>query len=183
MMTREIAVVLAAATLLLVPGCGDDQPSDGSGAANADTSVSIDSDVTSGSGSVEEVEETTAPPIEKDAGDPASALQELFQAYYDGDGDLACGRQTERYTKEAIEEAIKDEYVENGATCADLVAAASALYQAFGIDIAGSTYEVVTDDGDSATVAFSTPGEESSESYVLVNTDGQWLLDEEIQTD
>lgn len=172
-MKRTALGASLAAVLLLLAGCGDDKPEDGSGAADADTKVSIDSDASP----------KTDPAPESSAifseGDPVDTLKKVFEAYLADDADTACGLQTERYTKAAISDAIKEDYVENGASCADLVSAASALYKAFDFDPTTGTYEEIKNDGESATVTYKS-GDDDPETYLLVNTDEGWLLDDEL---
>lgn len=172
MKRTPIALAATAAALTLLAGCGDDKPSDGSGAADADTSVEISDDTSS------EPSSTPAGDPEP-SGEPVAALRELLNAYLENDADTACGLQTERYTKEAIADAIKDDYLENGASCADLVNAAGALYKAFGVDPNDAQYEEISNDGQMAKVAYTEKGGDSTSTYVLVNTDGDWLLDDE----
>ena len=174
MRTRTALPTTLAITALLLAGCGDDKPKDGSGAADADTSVKLDETPSEDS----ETPTSDEPMVEPASGEPADVLKTLLQAYYDNDADTACSLQTERYTKEAIADGIKEEYVENGATCADLVAAASALYKAFGVDPSEGTYKGISNDGKTAKVRFTS--DDSPQTYVLVNTDGDWLLDKEL---
>lgn len=176
MKTRlSVPIALAASAFLLV-ACSEDKPSDGSGSANANTSVEIEETPTR----ADETPSTESTIIES-ASEPTAVLKKVLDAYYDNDADTACELQTERYTKEAIASGIEEGYVDNGATCAEFVAVASQFAKAFGLDGSGAKYVELSNDGKSAKVRYT--AENSDQVYVLVNTDGEWLLDEEVASE
>ena len=177
-MTRSSLVCLAAIAVVgtALTSCGDDSkaPDDGSNAASADTSVTADpSDEVLGS-------EAPTPPGDPDSS-PTDSAKRLLAAYGANDADTACGLQTERYTKDEITSAIAEGQLKSGADCRAMVALSSGYYQAFGLDTANAEYELLDTKGDTARVSVTYGGGFGTSTFVMVERDGDWLLDEEIE--
>lgn len=173
-MNRTATAGLLLGLAITTVGCsGDDGPES---AADAGTTV----DATPTAETSDPAPSDDAAPAEGDA-DPEQAAREVLQAYYDNDAESACSLQTEQYTQGQLREAIEAGQLEQGATCAAMVAYASSFYQGFGMDPSAAEYEVVSESNDEAQVEVVYPemGEETSTLVFVLDGDA-WLLDDEL---
>ena len=172
-MKRTATAAFLMGLAITTAGCsGDDGPES---AADADTTV----DATPAAETSDPAPSDEAVPAE--GGDPEQAAREVLQAYYDNDAETACSLQTEQYTQGQLREAIEAGQLEQGATCAAMVAYASSFYQGFGMDPAAARYEVLSEGDDEAQVEVVYPemGDETS-TLVFVLDGDTWLLDDEL---
>lgn len=116
-------------------------------------------------------------PAEAEAG-PVATVREFSAALVTGDGDTACGK----LTTSAADQAVRDA---GEKTCEDAVKsfaksfAENAPVEDLSQHVADSTYKVVEESEDSATVnAIPPPNSAGSEqTFNLVKEDGTWLID------
>lgn len=172
-MKRTATAVLLLSLALATSACSGDEPES---AADADTTV--DATPTAATSATAPGDE--APADDEAASDPEQAAREVLQAYYENDAEVACSRQTEQYTQGQLREAIEAGQLEQGATCAAMVAYASSFYQGFGMDPSAARYEVVSEGDAEAQVQVVYPemGDETS-TLVFVLDGDTWLLDDE----
>lgn len=176
MMRRALTIGLVGVVAALA-GCESPQgvSTDASGAASADASASAaDEEISSPPTS-------TAPTARAAPASPVGTARAILTAYAESDGATACSMQTARYTDYAIGESITYSQLRSGATCRDMVALASGLYESYGIDPAAAEYDLVDESSNEARVLVDYGGELGAVTLVLVRSDRTWLLDQEIE--
>lgn len=168
---KRTATALLLSIALTTSACSGDEPE-----SAADVGTTVDATPTSAAAPGDE-----ASGDDEAASDPEQAAQEVLQAYYDNDAEVACSQQTEQYTQGQLREAIEAGQLEQGATCGAMVAYASSFYQGFGMEPSAARYEVVSESDDEALVEVVYPEMGDDTSTLVFVLDGDtWLLDDEL---
>lgn len=118
-----------------------------------------------------------APPLTSGDLDRAdAALRSWIAAYVRGDAEASCARQSERFTRAALQEAQAAGLIGLDDDCADAVRESAEVLTAFAgeFEVAGTR---VLDRAEDRVVLEVEYADGSGTAYALVREDGRWLVD------
>ena len=176
---RASLPAVALALFLALSGCGGDDEGKGPAIDIPSSLTPTDDPESSGSGSPSETAEPTPELSKADAKAARRAFDTWFGGFGSGNGDRACPLQTKKFTQSQIERLAKEDRIERGASCGDLVEIVGILFEALRLEPADAEVTRAVSEPDKVAFTVKFP-KFATLAYALTKTKGKWLVDEDL---
>jgi len=173
------ALVVLAALLLAISGCGGDEEAPPGTEQTPSLTPTGSDDTSTGAPSDNPTTEPSPQLRPAEVRAARKAFQTWLGAFAGGDADRACSLQTKGFTKQQIERLVKRDQIDPSASCGDLVAVSSILFEALQLDVGGAEITRSPSPDDRASFAVTFKGFPAL-VYSLVQNDKGWRVDEDL---